>query len=535
MNAMAYLVRKQAKNFFRDILHHPSKLILYIFFIGFMVFVYIDSSNGQPASQNYKDIRILHGILLAWLLFLGTTSVLTSLKNGANVFKMSDVNFLFVSPVSPKNVLAYGLLKQMTGILFGFIFMAFYSGTLIDSFQITMGDVIVMILATVLFLFTIQVFSLLLYSFVNGKPKRISAVRAAIYAVIGLNVFVALTVFMKNGGTGNAVYAAIASSYLEAIPLAGWFKGAVFALINGNIARAAVFTVLNTIVLILSIVLFVKTDTDYYEDVLENAEKRFELVSAAKERRAYSRENSGAAAKRVKVGKTGIGKGCGADTFFYKHICEARRRSRLIFIDKFTAVLLIINLISYFVIRSINGGKMSAGEIMLISTGISIYILFFMDAAGDWTRELMKPYIYLVPEPPFKKLIWASMTTIIKPAVEGTAVFAVTCAVARANPLTGLLCILLYASFGLLFTAGNVLSQRVFGGMSNRGVTMFLYMFMIVLIVAPGAAVSITLYVVQSRLPGIVIGLPIVIWNVIVSCLIVYFCRNLLSYFADVS
>lgn len=533
MNAMVYLVRKQVKNFLKDILHHPSKLILYIFFIGFIVFVYINSLHEPVKMQNFKDIRILHGILLAWLLFLGTTGILTSLKSGASVFKMSDVNFLFVSPVSPKNVLAYGLLKQMAGMLFGFIFMAFYSGTLLDTFGISFGDVAVIILGSVFFLFTVQVFSLLLYSFVNGKPKRVSAAKAATYALLGLNVLAALAVFMKNGGTSSAIYAAIASPYLEYIPIAGWFKGAIFALISGETGRALIFTILNVMFLILSIILFVQTDTDYYEDVLESAEKRFELTSAVKERRSYSRRNSDISTKHVKVGKEGIGKGCGADTFFYKHICEARRRSRFVFIDKSTFILLIINLIAYFVIRSVNGGYMPAGKIMLISTGISVYILFFMNAAGDWTREIAKPYIYLVPEPPFKKLVWASMTTIIKPAFDGIIIFAVTCAVARANPLTGLLCILLYASFGLLFTAGNILSQRVFGGMSNRGVIMFLYMFLLVLIAAPGAVVSITLYVMQFQLPIIVIGLPTVIWNVIVSALIFYACRNLLSFYAD--
>lgn len=531
MNAMAYLIRKQAKNFFRDILHHPSKIILYIFFIAFIVFVYINSMREPVNPQNFKDIRILHGILLAWLLFLGTTSILTSLKNGASVFKMSDVNFLFVSPVSPKNVLAYGLLKQMAGILFGFIFMAFYSGTLLDTFNISFGGVAVIILGTVIFLFTVQVFSLLLYSFVNGRPKRVSAARAVIYTLVGLNVAVALAVFMQNGGKENAIYAAIASPLLELIPIAGWFKGAIFALISGDTGRVVVFSALNAAFLILSIILFVKTDTDYYEDVLESTEKRFEVMRAAKEKRVYARDSRDSA-RNVKVGKEGIGKGCGADTFFYKHMCEARRRSRFVFIDKFTFVLLVINLVAYFIMRSIDCA-MPVGQIMLISTGISAYILFFMNATGDWTRELSKQYIYLVPEPPFKKLIWASMTSIIKPAMDGVIIFTVTCAISRANPLTGLLCILLYASFGFLFTAGNVLSQRVFGGMSNRGVTVFLYMFMLFIIIAPGAVISVVLYNLQPGLPGIVIGMPTVIWNVAVSALIFFACRNLLSFYAD--
>ena len=532
MNAVGYLLRKQVKNYLKDILHHPSKLILYIFFIGFIVFVYINSLHKPSAPQDFKDIRMLHGVFLGWLLFLGTPSAFAALKNGASVFKMPDVNFLFVSPVSPKKILFYGLLKQVTGILFGFVFMAFYIGMLLDTFNITLGDVAVMIISTALFLFTVQVFSLLLYSVVNGKPKRAAAAKAAIYTLVGLNVLVVLLVFMKNGGAGSALNAAISSPYLEYIPLAGWYKGAAFAFIAGNTVRAVVFTALNTAFLILSIILFVKTDVDYYEDVLENAEKRFEVMRAVKEKRVYARDKD--SMKRVKVGKEGIGKGCGADTFFYKHICEAKRRSRFVFVDKVTFIMLIVNLIACFIVRSVNGGHMSAGQIMLMSTGISVYILFFLNAAGDWTRELMKPYIYLVPEPPFKKLIWSSMTSIIKPAIDGIIVFPITCIAVRANLLTAFLCILLYASFGFLFTAGNVLSQRIFGSMSNRGVTMFLYIFMSILIIAPGVAVSAVLYFLQPWLPGIIIGLPTAAWNVIVSVLIFYACRNLLSFYADI-
>ena len=59
------------------------------------------------------DARILELGYFAILAFLCVLTVWSGLKSGATFFKMSDVNLLFVSPVSPKTILAYGLIKQM--------------------------------------------------------------------------------------------------------------------------------------------------------------------------------------------------------------------------------------------------------------------------------------------------------------------------------------------------------------------------------------------------------------------------------------
>ena len=65
-----------------------------------------------------------------------------------------------------------------------------------------------------------------------------------------------------------------------------------------------------------------------------------------------------------------------------------------------------------------------------------LYFLLFSNAAGEWGQELSKPYIYLVPASPMKKLLWGSLTSLIKPVVDGVLVFTV---VIRMLSLTGVL------------------------------------------------------------------------------------------------
>ena len=66
----------------------------------------------------------------------------------------------------------------------------------------------------------------------------------------------------------------------------------------------------------------------------------------------------------------------------------------------------------------------------------SIYVLFFLNAAGPWSKEMMKPYLYMVPQSPFKKLFFASLTSLLTPIADGLVAFPLIGALVRANPLT---------------------------------------------------------------------------------------------------
>ena len=176
---------------------------------------------------------------------------------------------------------------------------------------------------------------------------------------------------------------------------------------------------------------------------------------------------------------------------------------------------------------------MTPDHLMMTVFAMDLYILFLMNAMGDWARELQKPYIYLVPADPFRKLIWASMTSVLKPLADGAVFFAVTAVVIHANPLTALACFLTYGSFGLLFLSGNILSQRTMGSMSNRGLLMMLFMLVLLLLMAPGIALSIVTYIALAANGGtallLISALPMFGWNIIVSLVVIFCCRNLLA------
>jgi hypothetical protein len=531
MNALVYLVRKQVKNFFRDLLKHPGRFIAYLAMAALLVAtIFLGAEDAKDNQGNFADIRILHGIVLAWLLFLGIATLLSALKSGTTMFRMCDVNFLFVSPIDPKTIMTYGLAKQTATTLFGFIFILFYSGMLNEKFNIGAGSLVALILYSVFMLITIQVLSLLLYNYSNGNSERKTKVRAIIYAYLGLMLLTALYVFQKNGASTEAILDAISSPYLEYFPIFGWTQGAILGIIHGQMTAVLCYTALLAASFVVLILLFRRTNTDYYEDVLQTTETQFVTLQAMKEKNstmAVTRTN-----KKIRVGKTGLGRGWGASAFFYKHLCEARRENRFLFLGTSSFVMLIGNVIGAVVFQSTKK-DVTPDQLLMGIFLFDIYILYLLSAMGYLTRELARPYIYLVPADPFRKLFWVSMMSILKPVVEGAVFFVITTAVAKANPISGFAAFLAYSSFGMIFVAGNILAERTMGSMSNRGLIAFLFMMLLLVLITPGIVGSIFTYLAIEKTAGatllLVSALPMIGWNVLVSLLILFLCRNLLS------
>ena len=88
---------------------------------------------------------------------------------------------------------------------------------------------------------------------------------------------------------------------------------------------------------------------------------------------------------------------------------------------------------------------------------------------GRWTREMLLPYVYLMPESPFRKLLWCLRETADRIVLD-----ALLLTVAL-TPLMGLSLVEAVAffvarvSFGGFFTAVMLLTERLFGGLHVSG------------------------------------------------------------------
>lgn len=90
------------KNRLLALFRHPGKLVVYILLVVLLVNSVISTALTPQADLGGLDLRILHGAYLGILLLFTVPILLNALQKGTTFFGMSDVNLLFVSPISPK-------------------------------------------------------------------------------------------------------------------------------------------------------------------------------------------------------------------------------------------------------------------------------------------------------------------------------------------------------------------------------------------------------------------------------------------------
>ena len=143
----------------------------------------------------------------------------------------------------------------------------------------------------------------------------------------------------------------------------------------------------------------------------------------------------------------------------------------------------------------------------------------------------MKPYIYLIPEPPLKKMVWALMETMPTTLLEGVLIFVPVSFTMGLTAPECILCIVVRLSFAALFTAGNILIERIWGGSLSKVAGMFIYIIINLLLATPGAVLAIVLSAMKLVIlsGNVTILLSLVVCNVPIALLTLFLCRNMLQ------
>lgn len=499
MKAIVYMLRKTIKNGIIDILHHPMQLIVYLFIALTTVSGIITAMTSNISEEEtHFDFRILQGAYLLILYFISVPIMLKGTNASTTFFKMSDVANVFTAPISEKKILIYGVGRQMATILLLLVCFVSYGAMAVQYFSFTIWDAVLLLLGIGVMLFEVQMITILIFCVCNGRPTRIRMMKYAIYLIIAFPIAIVLLQLFSNGFTYENILSAVSLPYLNYIPIVGWTSGMFIGIITGNITNILVYSSLLALFTIFAIVVFIRSKADYYEDVLQKTESVYEFRNAIKTGKV-SDKNMMSDKKKIKLGRIGINRGSGASVFFYKQLREMSRRSFIPFVNVNTAFLTAFVLIVGFALKTISDSEnLNSSTILTIVAVLSCYVQFFFTVSDDWIKELQKPYIFMVPASPVKKLIMSCATSVIKPLVDGAAAFIVGGIVFSANPLDILACITTYFSCGLLYTSINVLVQRFMGKAGNRGVLMVVYMILLFIALVPGIAVSLALFFLSS-------------------------------------
>ena len=520
MNSLLYLLRKSAKNSFLETLRKPGKLIPYLLVIGLMVLAIVSSLFSTPEPGALLNRRYLETAFFAFLslfLFFGLQKGLTS---GDTIFDMNDVNFLFVSPVPQGRILLYGISRLAKGSFLACFFILFQSATL-RQFGIDGGGMVLLLLAAMIGVIASTILSLILYILTNGSPRKKQTVRIlAILTFVPLAAVLA-SAYLKSGDAPAALGIAVASPALAAVPVAGWLTRGAFALLGGDLVPGIGLCLL-TLLACAGIILYIlKTKRDYYEDVLVATETAFQKKQAALDGNVNA--TAGLSARTVRVARTGLG-GIGPSVFFYKHLREVFRQNRFGFFS-LSSILIGAGAIAMTLFQD---SADPAGLILLLQ--ILLWIQLFMVGTGEGLLELYSHHLYLVPAPPLQKLFWANMEVVFKTMLEGILFLVVPGVILQLSFSVLLMAWLTFVLFTLFLLGVNFVTLRWTGGQMSQGLLMVLYIFLVLLALAPGLGLAMFFgFTVGGGERGILSGLTALsTWELLAALGLLWLSRGLL-------
>lgn len=183
MNAILFRVRRELKNNFLDLLRHPGRLAGYVVIVLLLLFSLLQSLMGPELPEQtpaLQDFRLLEGIYLGVLLLLGLPTLLSGIKQGTTFFSMGDVNHLFCSPVSPKIIMAYGIVRQAAASLLVMLFLLFYGVMAMEAFGVTWQGILLMLVGLAVALVIFQILALAAFTFCSGRPGRTKGVKVIV-------------------------------------------------------------------------------------------------------------------------------------------------------------------------------------------------------------------------------------------------------------------------------------------------------------------------------------------------------------------
>ncbi len=512
MGALSYLFFTKQKNLFKECLRSPKKLILPLFLIlVFIIDVCLDMTSSPSGSYRSIDEFLSVVLLVYTLLFVDISK--NGFSNGASFFSMADINLVFVSPVKTAKTLFYGIIQQLGRSVYMGIFILLQYSVSREYYGIGPWVIVAVALGYGVTAFLSQMCSMLIYILTSSSDKKVRTGKIIYYGIIA---FFLLFVIIKGEAVTSFSFAKITevlgSEVMHFMPVSGIVSFLVGGIVKNSFSGIA-FGVLGIFVSFALLYLLIsKVKSDYYEDVVRSTEITYSAITSSKESVTYE-----GLARNIKTGKTGFTKGEGAFAVSEKHKIE-NRRGKLLFFNRMSLVS-----IGMTVVYSL----MAQGD-CLIAFVLSLFSLTMTVSAGRWLKELTFPYIYLIPEKPFKKLICAMKEQIPAIVFESVVLFAILHFILDVTVAETVAMAVARIGFGFLFMGANLLMLKITGKRVKGIFTVIVYTLLCLVCSVPAAFAGfyVSMFFWAYPFVAYLVTVPV---NVLVFMLLLYVCRNILE------
>ncbi len=507
MSTLFFIIRTQLKNIIRGLARKPLALIGYILIgiimVGLIVVVLIMPSGAVRHGSNELFKAIFTALVIIYFYF----SLRQGVEKGSSYFRFSDVNLVFTSPIKQNKVLLYGFIKHMGTSFLIILFVIFQTPNIKNNFILTEYGVWIILLTVLLYSLLSPIIGMVLYIYTSkSKTGRITAKRI-IDTLMVLVVLGLLICIITGNDFPNSVIRYLNSDIFSWFPVTGQLSTIVSAAVYG--ITPAFFISVAILFGIIAAFLFIiyKNNVDYYEDVLAATEYKELKIKAKRQGRDVTVIGK-KKARNIRTGFTANG----AAAIFQKQMLEYRKVSYFLFFDKSSFIIVPAGLLFQYFMPSMTEFK------IFIVLFFSAYMLFFFVIQGKWPQEIEKPYIFLIPEPDGKKLLYTTLTENIKNFFDGILLFTISYIFFEKSLIVIFLCIISYTLYGAVYIYGDIVSRRLFGAVHSKAMQIFIKLFVSFFVVMPGAIFGIIAYFALTNKEAAF--MIIALWNFVAAALL---------------
>lgn len=384
-NALVYLFFIKIKGSIRNILKNKIKLLFTLVAVGLTIFGMVKSMQNPVTNNFLKDVSILNlgGGAFLYLMLL----VMLLNKQSALVYQ-NDANFIFAGPFKRKTIMNYLLGTNITSsitIAVGFLLYCFiFFSSTIKGLPHALG------LTLSVFLHFIFIMFYFTYNYIKTAANENAKGTNRLFIII-LSILIVLMILwmMYPNFTIDSLLAIGEHPYFKWIPYIGTFAWISNMFILNDVTALIPISIMMGVSSIFLVGLY-NTKENFIEKAIHDAEFISARLAQAKDGSSeitLSIDSDKLKGKQFKI--TFLE---GAWSLFSKQWLMLKKTKRFLPLGNLIMIV-IYGVIGLFI------------QEIPVFKGMIAFSLFIGSDTGLLLEELNRPYIYLIPDSEFKKLI----------------------------------------------------------------------------------------------------------------------------------
>ena len=412
MKALLYLSWRSFVNNVKRAVRKPVTLIMIIFLGAYAAYV-LFMAGSLVTELRFDSVDGLVALVSVWTIYMFLMNFIGYSSRKGVIFRQGHPHFVFPAPISPKLVLIHSAwLNYLLSIVVSLLFVL--GG--VTVFRVEPWRMALFFLVGCVLEILLEV-SLMVFLYTNESlsERFIKGLGLGMKIFLGVMALFLFLYFRREGFNLETVSAFFGWPGLQMIPVMGWSIAAYRLILTGPTTLNMVCTALYVCSVAAAFLTArrMRCEGAYYEDAAKFADDYAEM---------RKKKNSGEMAVGIGEKKrkfrriSGDYRASGAKAVFYRQLLEYKKE-RYFILTKVTLINLAASLIMAFALRE-NVAWTGVPQLFLL--GMTAYMtLVFSGITGKWEKELKNPYLFLIPDTPFRKLWYATLMEHVKAFGDG--------------------------------------------------------------------------------------------------------------------